>query len=336
MKRTALAVLTSATAALLLMGAGRDGGGGGRGGSGGTRSGGGGRTSSSSPSTIYRQRRVPVPRPVAPARMVRDQIRAPSPARDGSGASISKPAATLPPSHHKIVARNAGVMGGIDREQRMETEPNRYYWHESGGVKYSHYYDGSRHWYGFYHGPTFYWTRYNAGRWWWFDAGRGRWDYWWDGFWWWPTAGGAPYVYVDNNYYPYENEGVTVQTAEVQAPPAAVPAPAADAGTVSPDGSRVVQIVGSDAQAFLYDKSAPGAPTFLKYLGQGASKAKFTGGTAGAPLQIMLEFKDNTYALYDANGNSMDRTVISVSSGTVPPSDIPTSIPPPPTSAPGQ
>ncbi|MDE2511911.1 MAG: hypothetical protein KGL74_12385, partial [Elusimicrobia bacterium] len=41
-----------------------------------------------------------------------------------------------------------------------EPVPNHYYRHNEDGVRYIHYYDGRRHWYGFCNGPTFYWTRY--------------------------------------------------------------------------------------------------------------------------------------------------------------------------------
>ena len=327
MKRTLLFTLTLAAAALALIGAGREGGGG----RGGEKGGG----ASKAPATVYHRYRVPVPHPSAPEHAVQGQNHVAYPQHDGSGRPISKPAATIPPSHHRDVVRDPAVARGIERRQDAEMQPNHYYWHTSNGVRYSHYFDGHNHWYGFYHGPTFYWTRYNAGRWWWFDAHVARWVYWWDGFWWWPGPGGAAYVYVDNNYYPYEGEGVTAQDSVVQTAPADAPPPAAGTSTVSPDGKRSVQVFGAEDQAFLYDKTTT-PPTFMKYLGQGVSQVRFSGGTAGAPLQVLVEFKDDSFALFDGDGNSQSAAVLSTEAQTAPPADVPDSVPPPPTSAPGQ
>jgi hypothetical protein len=278
-----------------------------------------------------------------PREVIHDQGRIANPQRGDSGMRITQRSVT-PPAHHLAVARNEGLVRNIQAQQRNEVVPNHYYWHNDGGMRYSHYYDGHNHWYGFYHGPTFYWTRYQGDRWWWFDAGRGRWDFWWNGFWWWPgQGGGAPYAYVDNNYYPYENAGdsedtgaVTVEQAEEQPAPASIPAPApASAGTkVSPDGRRMVQM-GANGQAFLYDKTKT-PPMFMKYLGSGVSQVRFSGGSAGTPSQIMVEYSDNTFALFDADGNSQSSAVQTEGSTTPPPPETPDSIPPPPTSAPGQ
>lgn len=326
MKRMMFSAFAVGASALLLMGAGHEEG------RGGGRSGGQG---SSGPATVYRRRRVSVPRPAVPARVVRDQARAAFPKQDESGARISKPAAAAPPSHHSTVVQNADVVRGIQQRQRAEMVPNRYYWHNDAGVRYSHYYDGRFHWYGFYHGPTFYWTRYYGDRWWWYDGGGARWVFWWDGFWWWPGPGGAAYVYLDNNYYPYESAGVTVESAQSVAPPSSIPNPGQGSTTSSPDNRRMVQVFGSDAQAFLYDKTAS-PPAFLKFLGPDVSKVRFSGGTGGAPLQILVEFKDDTFALYDENGVSQRAAVQATGSKSEPPPAAPESIPPPPTAAPGQ
>jgi hypothetical protein len=306
-------------AALVLTGAGRQMGGG-RGSSGGT---------------VYRQRRVTVPRASMPQpqHVVRDQSRADYPQKYGNGARISKPAASTPPAHHADVVRNASFARNIPGMERSETRPNHYYWHNDNGMRYSHYFDGRNHWYGFYHGPTFYWTRFFGNRWWWADPVYGRWVFWANGFWWWGGPGGVPYVYIDNGYYPYEDSGVTVELAKTQETPASIPAADGGGGTTnSPDSRRLVQVFGSDAQAFLYDKTvAP--PRFVKYLGDGVSKVRFSGGTDGAPVQILVEFKDDTFALFDADGNSQSSVIKKDESATVPP---PAAAPPPPTSAPGQ
>jgi hypothetical protein len=266
--------------------------------------------------------------------VVRDQGRAVYPQSNESGRPITQRAAAIPPSQHATVARNAGTVRNIQDQQRSEVLPNHYYWHNSNGVRYSHYYDGHNHWYGFYHGPTFYWTRYSGSRWWWYDPLRSRWDFWWDGFWWWPGAGGAPYVYVDNNYYPYEDPGVTVEHVQEQPAPASMPEPGSGKTSNSPDNSRMVQL-DADGQAFLYDHSKT-PPTFIKYLGQGVTQTRFSGGTAGAPLQVLVEYKDNTFALFDADGNSQSSAVQTEESTTPAAPDTPDSIPPPPTAAPGQ
>ena len=318
MKRNIFSSLAVVAAALVLMGAGMRAAG---------RSAGG---------SIFRRHRVSVPRTPMPKpqHVVRDQGRAAYPQNDEHGARISKPAATAPPAHHADVVRNTGFVRNASHLERTEVVPNHYYWHNENGMRYSHYYDGHNHWYGFYHGPTFYWTRYYGNRWWWFDAGMARWVFWGNGFWWWAGPGGLPYVYIDNGYYPYEDSGVAVEREEAQKAPASVPTPDQGATTNSPDGRRMVQVFGSDAQAFLYDKTAA-PPTFLKYLGQGVSKVRFSGGTGGGPVQILVEFKDDTFSLYDADGNSQSAAVKSEeSSGSPPPA--PASIPPPPSSAPGQ
>jgi len=320
MKRMMLAALAISASALWLTGAGHEKGGG---------------QGVSRAAKVYRLRRVAVPKPAQPTRVVRDHARVSYPKQYASGARIAKPAAAAPPAHHAAVSHNANLVRNIQRQQRAEAIPNHYYWHNDAGLRYSHYYDGRIHWYGFYHGPTFYWSRYYGDRWWWFDAGVGRWDFWWDGFWWWPGPGGAAYVYVDNNYYPYDSAGVTVEREQSLTPPSSIPAPGQGRATNSPDDRRMVQISGSDAQAFLYDKTAS-PPVFLQFLGQGVSMVRFSGGAAGAPLQVLVEFKDDTFALFDENGVSLRAAVKSMDAQAGPPPAASESIPPPPTAAPGQ
>jgi hypothetical protein len=332
-------MLAAAAAALCLMGAGRGGDPGGvhRGGDsrGGAFRGGGMRSYAPSagraPSTIYRRQHIAMPRAPMPSHAFRDQGRAVVPQRNEFGERITKPRATVPPANHLQITRNPALVRGIQRQQRAEVAPHHYYWHNVGGIRYAHYYDGRYHWYGFYHGPRFYWTRYYDDRWWWYDALSARWDFWWDGYWWWPGPGGLPYVYIDDDYYPYEGSGVTVEQAEEQPAPAKIPAPGAGAVTESPDGRRMVQI-GSDGEAFLFDKTKT-PPSFLKYLGAGVSRVRFSGGSKGTPPQMLVEYDDDTFALFDADGNSLSSAV--KKEDAAPPA-APQSIPPPPTSAPGQ
>ncbi len=126
-----------------------------------------------------------------------------------------------------------------------------------------------------------------------------------------------------------------MERAQSQEPPSAIPAPGQGRATNSPDSRRMVQIFGSDDQAFLYDKTAS-PPAFLQFLGAGVSMVRFSGGAAGAPLQILVEFKDDTFALFDENGISQRAAVKSTDAQVGPPPAAPESIPPPPTAAPGQ
>jgi hypothetical protein len=321
MNRTLFSTFAVFAAAFVLMGAGHEGGGGGEHGGG----------------TVYRRKRVAVPQTQMPRaeHVVHDAGRAAYPEKNERGERISQRAAATPPAHHAAVVKNAGFVRNVSHLERTEVVPNHYYWHNQNGIRYSHYYDGHNHWYGFYHGPTFYWTRYYGNRWWWFDGPHARWVFWGNGYWWWAGPGGVAYVYMDNNYYPYESAGVVVEHQEnAPASPASVPAPDAGVTTSSLDGRRMAQVFGSDAQAFLYDKSVT-PPKFVKYLGQGVSKVLFSGGTAGAPVQIVVEYKDDTFALFDGDGNSQSAVVQSAETGTTPPPE-PDSIPPAPTSAPGQ
>jgi len=204
--------------------------------------------------------------------------------------------------------------------------PHHYYFHNFGGYRYWHFYDGrSLHWYGFYFGPRFFWFPFYAGYWWWWDVALARWVFWWDGYWWWYGPGNVVYVYADGNYTPYEqaqaqaqeNAGASEAGGEPAAPPTAPPsapsappaaaasasaAPASEGSSwTSPDGRRMVQIVGANGAAYLYNVSPGGKnPGFMKYLGEGIEKVRFAGG---AQTQILVEYKDDTFAVFDADGS---------------------------------
>jgi hypothetical protein len=256
------------------------------------------------------------------------------PNKDASGATISKPAAGLPPHHHASIVRNVSLVQSIKSRQAGEAVPQRYYWHEQNSVPYCHYLDKTgTHWYGFYHGPTFYWARLHGDRWWWFDSRHRRWAFWANGFWWSPGPRGEEYVYVDSAYYPYGPEGVvTVDNPEVQAPPADEPAPGEGQAFTSQDGMRMVQIFGDREDAFLYSTSGD-APVYLAHLGQGVAKVRFRGGTGGTPLKILVDFKDGNFAFFDADGGPLDSPAISADDMPGPP---PSEIPPAPEDPPGQ
>lgn len=247
-----------------------------------------------------------------------------------AGAGRSGAVTRAPSSSGMAFTRNSGVTRGIVSQQRTEVVPNHYYYHNAGGVRYWHYYHGGLHWYGFYFGPRFFWFPYWGGYWWWYDVNEARWAFWWDGYWWWEGPGGALYIDVDGNYVPYdqyesqaqsqqEQAGAQQQGTEQQAPqppstpPSAPPSTAAAASNApaeqgsawtSPDGKRMVQIVGPTGMAYLYDESQP-KPVLLKPLTGNVDSVKFSGGKNGQPVQILLELKDGSFAVYDANGEPM-------------------------------
>ncbi|MBV9079520.1 MAG: hypothetical protein JO102_00210 [Elusimicrobia bacterium] len=266
--------------------------------------------------------------------IVRDRHQIDYPERDGTGAAISKSAARVAPQEHTSIVRNTTIIRNIQNERRTEIVPNKYYWHDSAGVRYCHYYDrGGVHWYGFYFGPTFYWTRYYGDHWWWFDARFDRWVYWWGGYWWWPSPTGVVYVYMDNNYYPYQEGVVTVKQPEVEAPPEGAPSSHEGSSYQSPDGRRTVQVFGDRDEAFLYNSSS-GQASFMKYLGAGVEKVRFAGGKNGKPLQILIDFKDGTFAFFTDEGQPIDanpdKTELSLPSGPPPGAKTPPPAEPPP------
>ena len=336
MKRAALYGLAAVSACLLLAGAGRRGSRGG-GASPGGRSAAPRRAGAAGPRVLIRMRRFSVPRPApirSPAHVVRDRRRITWPRFDGSGAAISKQAAKAPPQSHASIARNGSLVRNILARQRAETVPGRYYWHADNKVKYAHYYDRQGiQWYGFYHGPAFYWTRHYEGRWWWYDQRAQRWVYWADGFWWWQAPSGTPFVYVENNYYPYEQPGVvTVNEPEPLPPPTSTPSSSSEGrSTTSPDGARMVQVFGPKSEAFLYNTSAA-EPAFLKYLGQDVDKVAFSSRTAASP-QVLLNFKDGSFAIYDQDGNPQNAPTAPAEE---PPGPPPEALPPPPDIPSGQ
>jgi hypothetical protein len=261
------------------------------------------------PRVVIKMHRVDVPRPkpIQDAKhIINDNRRIAFPTHDERGVAIVKEQARMPPEHHGVILGNEILVKTILGLAGIETQRQHYYWHTDNGVKYAHYVDhGGVHWYGFYHGTTFYWSRYYANRWWWHDEHQGRWVYWADGYWWWQAPNGEPYVYVDNNYYPYEKGGVvTVRNPELVAPPTSIPAGNQGTTTMSPDRTRSIQVSGPRSEAFLYDNSS-GTPAFLKYIGPEVASVKFSGG-AGRPLEILANYKDGNFALFDASGNTIE------------------------------
>lgn len=201
------------------------------------------------------------------------------------------------------VVRNRSFEREVGQRSRVEVVPNRYYWHDYRGDRYAHYYRNGTHWYGFYHGPRFYWTQYHRNRWWWYDPVFAHWTFWWNGYWWWNAPGGISYVYINNAYQPYDAAGIDVSAPETaEAPPEGTPPGRGEESSVtSPDGKRLVQIAGDEDEAFLYDTTSK-QPVFMKVLGKGVSNARISGGADGTLMQILINFQDGRFALYNSAG----------------------------------
>lgn len=225
------------------------------------------------------------------------------------------PAPGFAPSATAPAASVAGERVRIQRREGIENIPRRHYWHGSGRGRYSHYYDGRVHWYGHPRGSSFVWMRPYGGMWWTWDSRFSRWTYWNDGFWWWPGPGGVQYVFVDNDYYPYDS---------IRRAPAAT-TPAGDERGVwsSPDGRRLVEITGTDDEALLYDKTTT-PPAYVRFLGKDVVRIRFS---SGAPPTILVDFRGGSFALFDYDGRRLDIAAPAGVKGTPPATELP---PPPP------
>ena len=256
--------------------------------------------------SIIRMQTIQLSRPERrePAHIVNDNRHIEAPRHYENGAEIHERPAQAPPLHHAEVVHNEIMLRSIAREQGAERARNQYYWHNSDGRRYSHYRDADDiDWYGFYFGPSFYWTRYYGDRWWWYDQGYARWVFWWNGYWWWQGPGGSDYVYMDNNYYPYQEGSVTVLKSTTVPVAEASSIPGEGKQWTSPDLRRMVEVTGTQDAALLYDRTGAN-PVFMSYLGRDVAKVRFSGGVTGQPLQILLDFKDGTFALFDADGKA--------------------------------
>ncbi|MCX5791414.1 MAG: hypothetical protein NTY45_04230 [Elusimicrobia bacterium] len=270
---------------------------------------------------------MPRPERLDSGNMVNDNRRIEAPRHYENGETVRERSVNVPPVRHAEIAGNNDILHAISREQGAERVHKRYYWHTLGDKRYAHFYDADGiDWYGFYFGPSFYWTRYYGNRWWWYDQGYARWVFWANGYWWWQGPGGAAFVYMDNNYYPYQEGSVTVQRSTTVAPAQTDPVPSGGKQWNSPDLSRMVQVTGPENEAFIYDKTG-GKPVYLAFLGKEVDKVRFSGGVAGQPLQVLVDFKDGAYAIFDGDGKSAQPQA----AVSVPP--IPDA---PPAAAPGQ
>lgn len=221
--------------------------------------------------------RAPQTRPTLPDGM-RGDGRPALPTTDHEGRPITdKLLDRAPKGDHLNGIRDTNIMARVPEHNRFETERGRYYWHETAGRRYCHYVDPyDRHWYGWSWGGYFFWSMWCGNSWWWYNTGCGCWNYWYGGYWWRYSDTHVTYVYIDNDYYEYNqgNGGVTLQAE-------------ASKSFYSEDGSRVVHVYGENNDAFLYDTAPQPAfdPVFL------ASKVKnviFRNTGEGQLLKILV------------------------------------------------
>jgi hypothetical protein len=195
------------------------------------------------------------------------------------------------------VVNGAAFTAQIGRENASETQRGQTYWHNGNGFNYAHYIDNSGyHWYGFYSGNQYFWTRNYAGRWWWYDSGFNRWCFYNNNYWWWqdPYHVGDLYCYDDNDYVDANSadDQIVVTGAEE----------ANETTYSSPDGTRMVKVVQSDGDAFLYDAAA--VPSFDPiYLASGVQSIQYSDASNGRPLEIVVKLNDGSFDIFDAQGN---------------------------------
>ena len=201
---------------------------------------------------------------------------------------------------HMKFLRDSGFMDQVKTLNHSENKVNHYYWHQDSdhGYTYCHYTDQwGYHWYGWYLSDGFFWTRYYNHRWWFYDQDKARWCFWDNGFWWWQDPYHVADLYLYNNaqYIPCDSAKdavvTTVQTGN-------------DTVYSSPDGTRMVKIMGDSGDAFLFDTAIPASFNPL-YLASQVTGVKFSNTNDGQPLEIMLTLSDGTFDFFDNQGNPL-------------------------------
>jgi hypothetical protein len=240
---------------------------------------------------------------------------------------------------------NGDVRGRIHgRQDNWDRNDHGYHWDNWNGMPVCHHYDDfGFHWWGFYVGSSYYWTRFDADRFWWFDPYWHRWDYLDNGQWWWQDAGGTLFVYNGGTYYRYGygDSGVVMTpdpTPPVDVPPGGVPQPAAPSA-YSLDGTRSVQIVGDNRDAYLYDLTLTDANDPRAqgtWLASGVTNASFAyttqtnddGSTTQLLQQVTLSYDDpaatstidpNGERKVDVNGDAQNAYLYNLADNTVDP-----------------
>ncbi|HVE14393.1 MAG TPA: hypothetical protein VNI01_13415 [Elusimicrobiota bacterium] len=274
------------------------------------------------------------------------------PRRDDRGRELPARVSENPTRQAQLVrssVANPAVVRGVQAAlQTPANQDGKYHWYEQSGVRYSHRYDSrtDRNWFGFYRDNRLLWTVYWKDHFWWQEPRRRLWLSYWHDHWWWHSPQGVYYVYIDDRYYQWTpNATGAVLLATLPPPeepigaPVAMPSDGAANGTVgvsaapllisanetmvvsgmpeyhySADATRMVQIEGSELNAYLYDmtrtKPDGGGNVLLRYLGKGVAGVEFSDASHGAPLQIVLSVQDGKGAVQrvalDGNGNPLD------------------------------
>jgi hypothetical protein len=240
--------------------------------------------------------------------------------RKGPGHQLLTATALSPREYNDQLVR--GPMSLIDQDDwrkainqwnLTETKPNHYYWHETKSFNYCHYLDTSgNQWYGWYAGNNYFWTRCYGDLWWWYDTDFNRWCFWSEGWWWWqdPYHVGDLYFYNGDQYIPCNsaNDQVEVTTAAISNP----------VSIVSPDSTRLIKILGTEQDAFLYDTNVPAAFKPM-YLASKVQKVLFVDPGDGGPYEIDLTLADGTVNFFDLQGNPLETTAMG--DGTIPAPD---------------
>ena len=199
---------------------------------------------------------------------------------------------------HMSLVGSSEWLDRIRAFNQSENRPNFYYWHNDKNFTYCHFIDNSGyHWYGWYLGNKYFWIRNFNNRWWWYDVDYDRWCFWNNGFWWWqdPYHMGDLYCYNDASYIPCNSAEDNVAVI--------VPDNNNTHNYTSPDGTRIVKVVADTEDAFLYDSANP--PSFNPvYLASGVQDVMYSDPKNGRPLEIILKLNDQSFDMFDGNGNS--------------------------------
>jgi hypothetical protein len=202
-------------------------------------------------------------------------------------------------THRMTFLHSSAFAPRIAQLTSSETQRNHYFWHSGGGFQYCHYVDDwGYHWYGWYEGDNCFWVRYYDDRWWCYDDDFDRWCFWDNDRWWWqdPNHVGDIYLYYDAQYIPADSAKDPVVTT-VQA--------GSEMVYKSPDGTRMIKVMTNGGDAFLFDTVIP--PSFDPiYLASNVTDVKFSNTQDGSPLEIMLTLTDNSFDLFDDQGDPLN------------------------------
>ncbi len=207
--------------------------------------------------------------------------------------------AALVRTNMNVFSNNGAFRAQVTRFNGTENRAGQYYWHSWNGYNYCHYYDAfGCNWYGWYFGSSFFWSCWYGDYWWWYDPAFARWCYWDNGYWWWqnPYDVNETDVYDNGNYVP-ENQSSSQPAADT------IQKPLSQGIYASPDGTRRVEVMGNDQDAFLYDTADP--PAFKPvYLASNVKKVTFTNKGKDSALQVVVVTNDGKTQRFDDSGQA--------------------------------